>query len=66
MPLSILEISLSRFYQIVKNRIFLKSTCRVLLKNVQDEISRPQGSWTFKKNVERFLWDTPVHQGLKA
>ena len=40
-PCSILTISWSRFNQIIKSRIFLKSTSKGLLKNVSDGISRP-------------------------
>ena len=48
-PCSILTISWSRFNQIIKSRILLKSTWKGLLKNVQDEISRPLGSQEIQK-----------------
>ena len=48
-PCSILTISWSRFNQIIKSWIFLKSTWKGLLKNVQDEISRPLGSREIQK-----------------
>ena len=59
LPCSILEISHSRSHQIIKNGIFLKSTQKGLLKNVQDGISRPLRSREIKKTrVETVLWDT--------
>ena len=54
-----MQISQSRFHQIIKNRLFLKSTRKGLLKNVQDGISRPLGSREIQKTkVETVLWDT--------
>ena len=38
-----MQISQSRFYQIIKKWIFSNSTRKGQLKNVQDGISRPQG-----------------------
>ena len=48
-PCSILTISWSRFNQIIKSRISLKSTSKGLLKNIPDEISRPLGSREIQK-----------------
>ena len=48
-PCSILTISWSKFNQIKKSLTFLKSTWKGLLKNVQDEISRPLGSREIQK-----------------
>ena len=54
-----MQISPARFHQIIKNRIFLKSTRKGQLKNVQDEISRPLGSREIQKTkVETVLVDT--------
>ena len=50
-PCSILTISHFIFHQIIKNWIFLKSTQKGLLKNVQDGISRPLGSRDINKNL---------------
>ena len=56
---SILPITQSGFDQIIKTWIFLKSTRKGLLKNVQDGISRPLGSREIQKTkVETVLWDT--------
>ena len=62
MPFSILAISRPRFYQIIKkNRTFLKSTRKGLLKNVQDEISTLKGSREIRKTkVERVLLGTRI------
>ena len=49
MPCRILTISWSRFNQIIKSRISLKSTSKGLLKNIPDEISRPLGSREIQK-----------------
>ena len=38
-----MQISQSRFSQIIKNEIFSNSTRKGQLENVQDGISRPQG-----------------------
>ena len=46
---SILTISHSIFHQIIKNLIFLKSTLKGLLKNVQYGLSRPLGSREIQK-----------------
>ena len=54
-----MQISPARFHQIIKNRIFLKSTLKGQLKNVQDEISRPLGSREIQKaKAETVLVDT--------
>ena len=54
-----MAISRSRFHQIIKYRILLESTRQGLLKNVQDEISRPQGSREIQRTkVGNVLWDT--------
>ena len=54
-----MQISPARFHQIIENRIFLKSTRKGQLKNVQDEISRPLGSREIQKTkVETVLLDT--------
>ena len=43
----------------IKNKILLESTRQGLLKNVQDEISRPQGSREIQRTkVGNVLWDT--------
>ena len=48
-----------RFHKIIQKWIFLNSTWRGQLKNVQDEISRPQGIREIQKTkVETVLWDT--------
>ena len=58
-PCSIFQISRSRLYQMIINWIFLKSTQKGLLKNVQDGISRPLGSREIQKTkVGTILWDT--------
>ena len=45
----------------VKNWIFLKSTQKGLLKNVQDEVSRPLGGREIQKTkVETVLLDTLI------
>ena len=49
-PCSIFPKTQSRFDQIIKNRIFLKSTLKRLLKSVQDGISRPLDSRVIQKN----------------
>ena len=52
-------MSQSRFDQIINNWIFLKSIRKGLLKNVQDGVSRPQGSQEIQKTkVETVLVDT--------
>ena len=59
LPCSILAISQSRFYQIIKDWIFFKSTRKGLLKHVQDEICRPLESQEIQKaKAERVLLDT--------
>ena len=58
-PSSIFPKTQSRFDQIIKNRIFLKSTQKWLLKNVPDGISRPLGSRVIQKTKRsRELRDT--------
>ena len=61
-----MQISPARFHQIIKNRIFLKSTRKGQLKNVQDEISRPLGSREIQKTkVETVLRDILYNSSLK-
>ena len=58
-PCSIFPKTQSRFDQIIKNGIFLKSTRKWVLKNVQDGISRPLGSRVIQKTKRsRELQDT--------
>ena len=58
-PCSIFPKTQSRFDQIIKNRIFLKSIRKWLLKNVKDGISRPLGSRVIQKTKRsRELRDT--------
>ena len=59
LPFSILAISWSKFHQIIKNLIDLKSTWKVLLKNVQDRTSTGFGGREInKRKVETILRDT--------
>ena len=56
---SILAISQSKFYLIIKRWIFSKYTQKGLLKNVQDGISRPLGSQEIQETkVATVLRDT--------
>ena len=48
-PCSNMQISQSKFHQIIKKRIFLKSTWKGQLKNVQDGISRTLRSQEIQK-----------------
>ena len=68
-----MEISQSRFQQMIKNWIFLKSTQKGLLKNVQDGISRPLASREIQEiKVATVLRDTlyllvvPVSKDVKC
>ena len=59
LPCSILVISWSRFYQIITKWIFLESTRKELLKNVQDRISKLLGGREIQKTkVYTVLLDT--------
>ena len=61
LPSSILPISPSRFHQIIKTWIFLKSTRKGLLKNAQNGFSRPLGNCLILcQTLEHFL-KHPVH-----
>ena len=54
-----MQISQSRFHQIIKKGIFFKSTRKGQLKNVQDGISRRLGSREIQKTkVGTVLPDT--------
>ena len=59
---SILPITQSGFDQIIKTWIFLKSTRKGLLKNVQDGISRPLGSREIHKakRIGGFFFNHPL------
>ena len=63
LPCSNLQISQSRFHQIIKWWTFSNSTRKGQLKNVQDGISRPLGSWEIKKKrCWGFFWTPFIWQ----
>ena len=63
---SVLPLSRSRFYQIIKSWIFLRTTQKGLLENVQDKISRPLGSWEIQQTKAETVLVDNLYIKLKA